>query len=147
MVNDPTSRFVEAVAWAAKLHATQVRRGTKIPYLSHLLAVSSLVWEAGGDEDDAIAALLHDAIEDTHATAADISQGFGPRVAAFVVACSDANVRPKPPWRQRKEAYHAQLDDPSTPMEVLRIAAADKLHNAALRELRLNPVGSLASGQ
>ena len=130
MATPPTARFAEAVAWAVELHGTQMRKGTTIPYLTHLLAVSSLVWENGGDEEDAIAGLLHDAIEDTGATAADIEQRFGPRVAAIVMACSDATVRPKPPWRERKGAYHAHLDDPATPVDVLRVSAADKLHNA-----------------
>lgn len=138
MTTPPTGRFAEAVAWAVELHGPQMRKGTTIPYLTHLLAVSSLVWENGGDEEGAIAGLLHDAIEDTDATAADIEGRFGPRVAAVALACSDTTVRPKPPWRQRKEAYHAHLDDPATPMDVLRVSAADKLHNARsmLRDYR-----------
>src|SRR5581483_712539 len=105
MTTAPTPRYAEAVAWAAELHGSQVRKGTSIPYLTHLLAVSSLVWEHGGDEEDAIAGLLHDAIEDTDATAADIEARFGAKVATIVLACSDTTVRPKPPWRKRKEAY------------------------------------------
>jgi (p)ppGpp synthase/HD superfamily hydrolase len=130
MSTAPTGRYAEAVAWAVELHGPQMRKGTTIPYLTHLLAVSSLVWEHGGDEEDAIAGLLHDAIEDTDATADDIEQRYGPKVAAVVLACSDTTVRPKPPWRERKEAYHAHLDDPATPKDVLRVSAADKLHNA-----------------
>lgn len=130
MTAAPTQRYAEAVAWAVELHGSQVRKGTPIPYLTHLLAVSSLVWENGGNEDDAIAGLLHDAIEDTDATAADIEERFGPKVAAIVVACSDTTVRPKPPWRERKEAYQAHLADPATPPDALRVSAADKLHNA-----------------
>jgi (p)ppGpp synthase/HD superfamily hydrolase len=130
MTTPPTARFAEAVAWAIELHGSQMRKGTTVPYLTHLLAVSALVWENGGAEDDAIAGLLHDAIEDTDATAADIEERFGPEVAAIVLACSDTTVRPKPPWRERKEAYHAHLDDPTTPTGVLRVSAADKLHNA-----------------
>ncbi|MEA2826782.1 MAG: hypothetical protein QOG43_1221 [Actinomycetota bacterium] len=130
MTMNNAGRFSDAVAWAAEVHGDQLRKGTHIPYLSHLLAVSSLVLEAGGSEEDAIAALLHDAIEDTDATAADIEERFGPRVAAIVVACSDTTESPKPPWRERKEAYQAHLADPATPTEVLRVSAADKLHNA-----------------
>ena len=138
MTTPPTRRFAEAVAWAAELHGSQLRKGTTIPYLTHLLAVSSLVWEHGGDEEDAIAGVLHDAIEDTTATADDIEQRFGPKVAAIVLACSDTTVRPKPPWRERKEAYQAHLADPATPIDALRVSAADKLHNARsmLRDYR-----------
>jgi len=138
MTTAPTPRYAEAVAWAAELHGSQVRKGTSIPYLTHLLAVSSLVWEHGGDEEDAIAGLLHDAIEDTDATAADIEARFGAKVATIVLACSDTTVRPKPPWRKRKEAYQAHLADPATPTDALRVSAADKLHNARsmLRDYR-----------
>ena len=138
MTTAPTPRYAEAVAWAAELHGPQVRKGTTIPYLTHLLAVSSLVWEHGGDEDDAIAGILHDAIEDTNATTADIEARFGAKVAAIVLACSDTTVRPKPPWRERKEAYQAHLADPATPTDALRVSAADKLHNARsmLRDYR-----------
>jgi len=107
MTAAPTQRYAEAVAWAVELHGSQVRKGTRIPYLTHLLAVSALLSEHGGEEDDAIAGLLHDAIEDTDATAADIEQRFGPKVAAIVLDCSDTTVRPKRPWRERKEAYQA----------------------------------------
>jgi len=130
MTKPPTRRYAEAVAWAVELHGSQVRKGTTIPYLTHLLAVSSLVWENGGDEEDAIAGLLHDAIEDTGVTAADIEERFGPKVAGIVLACSDTTVCPKPPWRERKEAYQAHLADPATPTDALRVSAADKLHNA-----------------
>ena len=130
MAMPPTGRFAEAVAWAVELHGSQMRKGTTVPYLTHLLAVSSLVWENGGDEEDAIAGLLHDAIEDTDATAADIEERFGSKVAAIVLACSDTTVRPKPPWRERKEAYQAHLADPAMPTDALRVSAADKLHNA-----------------
>jgi len=130
MTTVPTQRYAEAVAWAVQLHGSQVRKGTTVPYLTHLLAVSSLVWEHGGDEDDAIAGLLHDAIEDTDATASDIEHRFGSKVADIVLACSDTTVRPKPPWRERKAAYQAHLADPMTATYVLRVSAADKLHNA-----------------
>jgi (p)ppGpp synthase/HD superfamily hydrolase len=125
-----TSRFEEALAYAARLHAGQVRTGTSIPYISHLLAVAAIVLEDGGDEDEAIAALLHDAVEDQGGPEMleEISRRFGQRVARIVAGCTDAQARPKPPWRDRKEAHLRQLEhaDPS----VLRVVAADKLHNA-----------------
>jgi (p)ppGpp synthase/HD superfamily hydrolase len=87
-----TKRYAEAVAYASIIHATDVRKGTEISYLCHLLGVSSLVIEAGGDEDQAIAGLLHDAVEDAGgmARAADIRARFGDRVTKIVIACSDS---------------------------------------------------------
>lgn len=125
-------RFDDAVALARALHAEQVRKSTEIPYLAHLLAVTALVLEDGGDEDEAIAALLHDAVEDQGgaATLERIRAAFGPRVAAIVDACSDTDVVPKPPWRERKEAYVAHLSDPELPDGALRVSLADKVHNA-----------------
>lgn len=111
-------------------HGGQTRKGTDIPYVSHLLAVASLVLEAGGDEDMAIAGLLHDTIEDTAVTAEDITSRFGPRVASIVEGCTDTDETPKPPWRPRKERYLAHLRSPETPAEVLVVSRADKLHNA-----------------
>ena len=123
-------RFADAVSFALAAHGEQTRKGTDIPYISHLLAVASLVLEAGGDEDMAIAGLLHDTIEDTATTAADIAAAFGPRVAAIVEGCTDTDETPKPPWRGRKERYLAHLRSPDTPAEVLVVSRADKLHNA-----------------
>lgn len=118
-----------AAEMAARLHAGQVRKGTSIPYVSHLFAVAALVMEYGGDEDQACAALLHDAIEDCGAEhEATIREHFGPRVAAIVRACTDADVQPKPPWRARKEAYLAHLEHADR--DALLVSAADKLHNA-----------------
>ncbi len=96
------------------------------------MAVAALVIEDGGDEDEAVAALLHDAVEDQGGapTLAVIRERFGPRVAAIVAACSDTDETPKPPWRQRKEAYLAHLRDPDLPDGALRVSLADKLHNA-----------------
>jgi (p)ppGpp synthase/HD superfamily hydrolase len=111
-------------------HGDQTRKGGDIPYVSHLLGVASLVLEAGGDEDMAIAGLLHDTVEDTAATAAGIEDRFGPRVAMIVVGCTDTDEHPKPPWRPRKERYLAHLGSPETPAEVLTVSRADKLHNA-----------------
>jgi (p)ppGpp synthase/HD superfamily hydrolase len=123
-------RFVAAVAEAVRLHAHQARKANRIPYVSHLLAVASLVLENGGDEDQAIAALLHDGPEDQggEATLAAINERFGPRVGAIVAACSDTFVTPKPPWRARKEAYIAHLGDKGP--DVWPVTLADKVHNA-----------------
>lgn len=124
-----TSRFVEALGYAATLHAAQRRKVSGEPYVAHLLAVAALVLENGGDEDTAIAALLHDAVEDQggQATREEIGRRFGQRVAAIVDGCTDADTTPKPPWRARKEQYLERLctADPA----VRLIAAADKLHN------------------
>ena len=125
-----TDRFTAALALAAELHRTQTRKGTTVPYLAHLLAVAALVLEQGGAEDTAIAALLHDAVEDQGgaATRARIAAAFGEPVAAIVDGCTDTDRVPKPPWRARKEAYLAHL--PGASPEVLLVAAADKLYNA-----------------
>jgi (p)ppGpp synthase/HD superfamily hydrolase len=125
-----TTRFEDALAYAVQLHKTQKRKGSGIPYISHLLAVSAIVLEHGGGEDEAIAALLHDAIEDQGgaATREEIRLRFGGRVTEIVDGCTDAETIPKPPWRERKEAYiaHVALAGES----VRLVSAADKLHNA-----------------
>jgi GTP pyrophosphokinase len=123
-------RFEEALIFATRLHATQTRKESGTPYIAHLLAVSALVLEYGGDEDQAIAALLHDAVEDQGgaATREAIRARFVDRVTAIVDGCTDADTQPKPPWRARKEAYLAHL--PDAPAEVRLVSAADKLHNA-----------------
>jgi (p)ppGpp synthase/HD superfamily hydrolase len=125
-----SSRFEEALVFATRLHAGQRRKGTAIPYISHLLGVTSLVLENGGDEDEAIAALLHDAIEDQGgaATREEIRRRFGDTVVAIVDGCTDAEVMPKPPWRGRKEAYIAHIRQASPSVRL--VSAADKLHNA-----------------
>jgi (p)ppGpp synthase/HD superfamily hydrolase len=131
-----SSRMSDAFAFAADLHHSQTRKGTAVPYLSHLMAVAALVLEHGGNEDEAIAALLHDALEDQSdhfpggitALRQEIDRRFGPTVTAIVEACTDACSHPKPPWRPRKEAYIAHLA--TAPVSVLRVSAADKLHNA-----------------
>src|SRR3954466_7550200 len=104
-------RFEAAVAWACELHRTQVRKGTPIPYVAHLLGVASIALEHGADEDEAIAAVLHDAVEDQggQETANEIGTRFGARVRDIVLGCTDADVIPKPPWRERKERYVAHL--------------------------------------
>ena len=125
-----TPRFVDALTFAMAAHGGQKRKGSEVPYVAHLLGVASLVLEAGGDEEMAIAGLLHDTIEDTDTTAGDIAATFGPRVAAVVEGCTDTDETPKPPWRARKERYLAHLGSPATPPEVLTVSRADKLHNA-----------------
>ena len=126
-----TDRLSDAFDYARALHANQPRKGTTVPYIGHLLAVTALVIEHGGDEDQAMAALLHDAIEDQGRggrTRDEIEAKFGQRVVRIVEGCTDADTTPKPPWRARKEAYLAHLGD--APIEVRRVAAADKLDNA-----------------
>ena len=128
-----SQRYFEAVAYASGLHAGQTRKGTAIPYVSHLLGVSSSVLEALGDEDQAIAALLHDAAEDCggESRLVEIEELFGPRVASIVRGCSDSLVEDptvKAPWRERKEEYIEHLQDASP--DVILVSCADKLHNA-----------------
>ncbi|HQN09000.1 MAG TPA: HD domain-containing protein [Thermoanaerobaculia bacterium] len=125
-----SSRFDEALAFAVELHREQPRKGTGVPYVSHLLSVAALVLEHGGSEDQAIAALLHDAVEDQggRPTAERIRERFGDLVADIVDGCTDTDVSPKPPWRERKAAYLARVR--GEPAHVRLVSAADKLHNA-----------------
>jgi (p)ppGpp synthase/HD superfamily hydrolase len=127
-----TGRFAEAVRWASHLHADQARKGTRIAYVSHLLAVASLVLEDGGTEEEAIAGVLHDAIEDCHVSEAEIRARFGAPAAEIVVACSEApgGTRDEQDWLERKRAYLAKLEQADLPEGAWRVAAADKLHNA-----------------
>jgi hypothetical protein len=124
-------RFDDAVALATDLHRHQLRKGTDIPYVSHLLGVCSLVLAAGGSEDEAVAAVLHDAVEDQggEKTLRIIRERFGHDVAAIVEACSDTTEDRKPPAMERKLSYLAELDQDSTSRSVLLVSAADKLHN------------------
>ena len=123
-------RFLDGLAYATKLHARQARKGTRVPYVSHLLGVASIVLAEGGDEDMAIAALLHDAVEDQggRPTAEEIERRFGKRVAQLVEACTDADTVPKPPWKERKTRYIEAVRH--EPADARLISAADKLHNA-----------------
>ena len=125
-----SSRFAAGLEYAFELHREQRRKGSGIPYLGHLLGVCSLVIEDGGTEDEAIAALLHDAAEDAGGVAIleQIESRFGPLVSSIVEECSDTFQTPKPPWRERKEEYieHLASARPST----LRVSLADKLFNA-----------------
>jgi (p)ppGpp synthase/HD superfamily hydrolase len=135
---DFSPRFDQALIYAHQLHARQTRKGTTIPYVGHLLAVTSIVIESNGSEDEVIAALLHDAVEDAGgaATREEIRQRFGENVASIVDGLTDTDQTPKPPWRKRKEDYIAHLNE--APSSVLLVSLADKIHNSQsiLRDVR-----------
>jgi GTP pyrophosphokinase len=124
-----TERFDRALHYATRHHARQLRKGTPVPYTAHLLAVASLVLEMHGSEDEAIAGLLHDVVEDGGGSAAlaEIADAFGEDVAAMVLANSDS-VDEREPWWERKRAYIAAM--PAKTPGALRVSLADKLHNA-----------------
>jgi len=124
-----SQRLIDAFTYAADLHADQTRKGTGVPYITHLMAVGALVGEHGGSEDQVIAALLHDAVEDQGGkrTLDAIRTRFGEPVAEYIAACSDTDVHPKPPWRERKEAFVVRTRTACP--EAKLIIAADKLHN------------------
>ena len=127
-------KFREALSYAANVHDGQVKKGTSIPYVSHLLGVCALVLEDGGTEEEAIAALLHDTLEDQPETVTreDLRARFGERVAKIVEGCTDVSPDyrggPKPPWRERKTRYLEHLRREASAF--VRVALADKLHNA-----------------
>jgi (p)ppGpp synthase/HD superfamily hydrolase len=128
-----SDRYDQALLWAAQLHRDQRRKGKPVPYISHLISVSALVWEDGGSEDQAIAALLHDAIEDAGQDHSSIANRFGAAVADIVVACTDTGgpIAPgakKPSWLERKR--HTIESLPHKPQAALLVIAADKAHNA-----------------
>jgi (p)ppGpp synthase/HD superfamily hydrolase len=145
-------RFARAVEWSAKLHRGQSRKGAGTPYVSHPLNVAALVLEHGGSETEAIAALLHDAIEDAGVTRKKIRRRFGAKVARIVEGCTDVPTRGKAAakararkrsaknWHERKQHSLRHLDDPATPTAVLRVRAADQLANARsiVADLRRN---------
>ena len=138
-----SERFTDALTYATDLHSSQVRRGTDTPYIAHLLGVCSLVLEDGGDEDEAIAALLHDAVEDQDEGSPEelmeeIRSRYGDNVAAIVDACTETLGRPKPPWVARRAIYLAELEHASD--SALRVSLADKLYNARaiLRDYRVH---------
>jgi (p)ppGpp synthase/HD superfamily hydrolase len=144
-----TDRFDRALLYATHVHGGQVRKGTGTPYIAHLLAVSATVLEYGGDEDLAIAALLHDSVEDQggRARLADVRNRFGLRVARIVEACSDSLAdtgagERKVHWQERKEKYIQHLE--TADEDVLRVSLADKAHNARaiLRDLRKPEIGA-----
>lgn len=124
-------RLSEALSMAITRHRFQARKGTAVPYMTHLLAVTALVGESGGTEDEMIAALLHDAVEDGggQALLREIEAKFGTSVASIVEGCSEhLSESEKAPWLERKQSYLTRLAD--APLNVLRVTCADKLHNA-----------------
>jgi GTP pyrophosphokinase len=125
-----TDRFEDALTFAFRLHNEQRRKGSETPYIAHLMGVSSIVLENGGDEDQAIAALLHDAVEDQGGleTLDKIQELFGDRVARIVKACSDSFTKPKPEWQERKEKYLASIVE--KPSKAVLVILSDKLHNS-----------------
>lgn len=123
-------KYQKALALAAELHKDQVRKGSNIPYITHLMTVSAFVFEFGGSEDQAIAGLLHDAIEDQSdkISLEAISNDFGQEVARIVAACTDSVLEPKPPWKERKTAYLENLGKKDNMIKL--VVACDKYHNA-----------------
>ena len=122
-------RFLRAIQFAAEKHSGQTRKASTIPYIAHLMGVASLVLEAGGDEDLAIAALLHDVVEDCGGAPMlkEVRRRFGSRVAKVVDGCTDADTYPKPPWRERKQKYIRHLKNADADTRL--VSAADKLNN------------------
>jgi GTP pyrophosphokinase len=136
----PSAQFEQALHYAVLIHAGQIRKGTEVPYIAHLLGVTSIALDYGATEIEAIGALLHDAGEDAGGTGriADIRQRFGDAVADIVQGCTDSEVVPKPEWRKRKEDYIAHI--PEASHSVRLVSASDKLHNARaiLRDYRVH---------
>ncbi len=140
MATEVGPRFARVVEWATVLHGSQTRKGGDVPYLAHLLDVAAIVLDEGGTESEAIAALLHDAIEDAHVKPKKIRKRFGRKVARIVQACTEtldgelpsksSAARDASTWRRRKEEALAHLHDRDTPQAVLRVKAADALANA-----------------
>lgn len=142
-----TPRFADALSYAFELHADQTRKGVETPYIAHLLSVCALVIENGGDEDQAIAALLHDAVEDQGglSTLEAIGERYGGHVAQIVAGCTDAYTNPKPPWRTRKEVYLAELRLADADIQL--VSLADKLHNARCILMDLQQSGKVVWGR
>jgi len=130
MSNLLSDRFVTAFSKAYTLHKDQKRKASQTPYIAHLMSVAALVLENGGSEDQAIAALLHDAVEDAggRETLGEIRVEFGDSVADLVDGCTDSYTQPKADWEPRKMAYLDKLRNASD--EILLISLADKVHNA-----------------
>ncbi len=125
-----TEKFEEAINYMVNKHGHEYRKGTQIPYISHLLATATTIMEHGESEDEVIAALLHDAAEDAggKTTLIEIENKFGPKVAEIVLACSDTLEKQKPEWKNRKTAYLEELNQVKNP-SILLVSIADKLHN------------------
>jgi len=136
-----SDRLVDALRMAAIMHGAQLRKSTSIPYLTHLLGSCSIALAYGATEDEAIAALLHDALEDVEPTEAarEAVSRFGPEVLRLVEACTDADTHPKPPWRERKERYVRHLAEADR--SVLLVSASDKLDNARAIVADLRSIG------
>jgi (p)ppGpp synthase/HD superfamily hydrolase len=136
-----TERFYDSIVYALQLHSKQYRKVVGgVPYASHLLGVASIVMDYGGDEEEAIGALLHDSVEDQNVTVSDIEKRFGRRVAMIVEGCTDTDQKPKPPWLERKSRYIAHLRA-GVPPEVRLVSMADKLHNARSTLANLRSMG------
>lgn len=139
--------FERALVFAVRLHASQTRKQTDVPYVSHLISVASLVIEYGGNRDEAVAALLHDSIEDqgphhpggVPALKGQIASEFGEAVLGIVEGCTDSETDPKPPWRARKEAYIRRIRGACGSVRL--VSCADKLHNARSIVADLRVVG------
>lgn len=125
-------RFNDALLWATTLHQQQTRKVRQTPYITHLMSVAALVLENGGNEEQAIAALLHDAIEDQGVTVEEITSRFGENVATLVAAVTEFYNQPKPEWLKRKKMYLNNLRN--SPPEAVLISLADKYHNACSLE-------------
>jgi len=138
-----SERYRQALDFAFDLHREQQRKGSGVPYMAHLLGVSSLVLEFGGDEDLAIAGLLHDAVEDQGGlvTAEQIRARFGEKVAGVVLECTDSPSEPRPPWHERKQAYLAKL--PKVSEGAALVVACDKLYNLRTIVSDLQSTGDL----
>ena len=123
-------RFEKALIYATRIHGSQFRKKTRIPYIAHILGVTAIAMEYGANETEAIGALLHDAVEDCGGAKRlhDIERRFGRAVAKIVEGCTDTDQTPKPPWKERKRAYIAHLRTASKSTRL--VSAADKLHNA-----------------
>ena len=122
-------QFEKALTYATRIHGGQLRKKTRIPYIAHIIGVAAIAMEYGANETEAIAALLHDAVEDCGGAKRlrDIERKFGKKVARIVDGCTDADRRPKPPWLERKKAYMAHVRH--APMPTKLVSASDKLHN------------------
>jgi (p)ppGpp synthase/HD superfamily hydrolase len=140
MTNPLSHRFEMALGFAFRLHKNQYRKQSRVPYISHLLGVTAIVLENGGTENQAIAALLHDAVEDQggYDTLIKIKELYGEEVAEIVEGCTDAFTDPKPAWKKRKSAYLKKLISSNDAIQL--VSLADKIHNARsiLHDLKSN---------
>ncbi len=122
-------QFEKALIYATRIHGGKLRKKTRIPYIAHILGVTAIAFEYGANETEAIAALLHDAVEDCGGAKRlrDIERKFGKKVARIVEGCTDTDRTPKPPWLERKQAYVEHVRHVSMPTKL--VSASDKLHN------------------